>query len=297
MQKAPKYRLVQVIETEHMSLLLQLEKAIQALEKQKQSLFESLENSCWQYERLLERIPEQVKQSLLDDDLFSQYTIPEQAPLPPNLHRAYQHWVSASRVLIAKNNPSRLDEFDELYELVKSALVNRHISKPDQFILQERIDRQSDLLSAIPNHLKYSLYDIELEAYSTIINDELQAAEHLLAKGFLRPAGSLAGVLLERHLKTLLRKHNPPIKVRKNATLSPLNDACKDNVYDSVAWRKVQHLTDLRNICAHDKTKDPTKLQVTELIAGVSSILKMYSPQRNSEGIKLESYGSSETLV
>ena len=261
-----------------MSLLSNLEKTIQDLEEQKQSLFKCLENSCWQYERLIERIPEQVKQSFLDYDPVGQYVIPEQAPVPANLHRVYQQWVSASRVLIARNHPSRLDEFNELYELAKSTLTNKHISKSVQFELQERIDRQSDLLSAIPSHLKYSLYDIELEAYSAIINDELQAAEHLLSKGFLRPAGSLAGVLLERHLKTLLKKHDPPIKFRKNATLSPLNDACKNNIYDSVTWRKVQHLTDLRNICAHDKTKDPTKSQVAELIAGVSSILRMHSP-------------------
>ena len=262
-----------------MSLLSNIENAIQELEEQKKFLFRSLEDSCWQDDRSLERIPERVENSFsLDDDSFGSHVVPEQAPLPPSFHRAYQQWVSSSRVLIAKNNPSRLDEFDESYKQTKNMLSGRHISKRSQFQLQEEIDKQLDLLATIPNHLRYSLYDIELEAYSAVINDGLQVAEKLLSKGFLRPAGSFAGVLLERHLKTLLKKHVPPINFRKNATISPLNDACKSTIYDSATWRKVQYLADLRNICAHDKAKEPTKLQVTELIAGVSSILKMHSP-------------------
>ena len=92
-----------------------------------------------------------------------------------------------------------------------------------------------------------------------------------------RPAGVLAGVVLERHLKNLLRKHTPPIKYTKNATLSSLNGLCKDTVYDLVTWRRVQHLTDLRNLCAHDKTREPSKNEVEELVDGVSAVLKTHN--------------------
>ena len=81
------------------------------------------------------------------------------------------------------------------------------------------------------------------------MDDEVQAARHLLSRGFLRSAGALVGVVLERHLKTLLRKHTLPIRYPKKAGLSKLNDLCKDTIYDLVTWRKVQHLTDLRNLC------------------------------------------------
>jgi hypothetical protein len=139
------------------------------------------------------------------------------------------------------------------------------------------IQNQFDILAAVPSHLRFSIYDVELEAYSVLMDDELDAAQHLLSKGFLRPAGVLAGVILERHLKNLLRKHTPPIKYRKNATLSSLNDLCKETVYDLVTWRRVQHLTDLRNLCAHDKTREPSKDEVSELIDGVSAILKTHN--------------------
>lgn len=260
-----------------MTLLAKLENAIQELEKQKQEIFNALENSCWPDDRSLERIPEK-QETLLFELIEEERVIPEQAPLPPKIHQIYQHWVSATRTLISKNQPERLSEFDELYNSVKQTLSQRYITKYAQFQTQSQIEIQFDLLSAIPNHLRYSLYDVELEAYSVLIEDELQAAKHLLSKGFLRGAGGLAGVLLERHLKNLLSKHTPPITFRKNATISPLNDACKETIYDLITWRKVQHLLDLRNLCSHDKTSEPTKSQVAELIVGVSSILKMHSP-------------------
>ena len=260
-----------------MTLLAKLEEAIQDLGEEKQRILKLLEDSCWQDDRSLERIPEKRESSILGVAIGDTIT-PEQAPLPPKIHQTYQHWVSAARVLISKNQPERLIEFDKLYDQVKQILSQRYIQKNVQFQTQGNIEIQFDLLSAIPNHLKYSLYDVELEAYSVLIDDELQAAKHLLSKGFLRGAGGLAGGLLERHLKNLLRKHTPPSTFRKNATISPLNDACKETVYDSITWRKVQHLSDLRNLCSHDKTQEPTKSQVNDLLSGVSSILKMHSP-------------------
>jgi len=210
---------------------------------------------------------------LLDEEKV----IPEKSPLPPDVGRIYQQWYSAARVILAKNQPDRLAEFDEAYSAIQQMIQRRYVMKDEQFRLMDLINAQFDILAAVPSHLRFSIYDIELEAYSVLMDDELEAARHLLSKGFSRPAGVLAGVILERHLKNLLRKHTPPIKYRKNATLSSLNDLCKSAVYDLVTWRKVQHLTDLRNLCAHDKTREPTKDEVTELIGGVSAILRTYN--------------------
>jgi hypothetical protein len=102
------------------------------------------------------------------------------------------------------------------------------------------------------------------------------AAQTLAKQGFLRPVGALDGVIFERHLKNLLRKHDPPVTLHANATLSTLNYLCKDKVYDVPVWRHVQHLGDLRNLCAHEKDREPTKDEVGELLTGVSGILRTH---------------------
>jgi len=254
-------------------MLAQLEKAIQELKVRKEELLGNVQQQCWADDRANERIPERIEPAFdLDSDAGKR--IPEQSPLPPVTGGAYQQWYSSARAILARNQPDRLDEFDSLYASIKQLLAGRYVTKHQEFELLDKINAQFDILAAVPSHLQFSLYDIELEAYSVLMDDELEAARHLLSKGFLRSAGVLAGVMLERHLKNLLRKHTPPIKYRKDATLSSINGLCKESVYDLVTWRKVQHLTDLRNLCAHDKPREPTKEDVSELLGGVSAILK-----------------------
>jgi hypothetical protein len=267
-----------------MSTLTELEKAIRELEVQKQGLLDKVQNAGWKDNRPNERIPEKRDSDLTVRKLLEQDMVPEKSPLPSDSGLIYQQWYSAARTIIAKNQPSRLAEFDEVYSPTKKGaepgikqLLGKYVAKDEQFRLMDLINAQFEILAAVPSHLRFSIYDIELTIYSVLMDDELEAARHLISRGFLRPAGALAGVILERHLKTLLRKHTPPIKYSDKATLAQLNDLCKDTAYDVVTWRKIQHLTDLRNLCDHDKTREPTKDEVTELINGVSAILKTHN--------------------
>lgn len=210
---------------------------------------------------------------------------PEKRLLPSDISSLYQQWYSAAKTILDKNQPSRTPEFENAYSPdktkddigIKQLIAKRYITKAEQFKLMDLIDAQFDILAAVPSHLKFSLYDVELTAYSVLMDDEIIAAKHLLRNGFIRPAGALAGVILERHLKNLLRKHTPPIKYKEKDTLAALNDLCKETIYDLVAWRKVQHLADIRNLCDHDKEREPTKDEVAELINGVSAMLKTYN--------------------
>ena len=95
-----------------------------------------------------------------------------------------------------------------------------------------------------------------------------------LVKVNLRAAGALAGVVLERHLQRAAANHGVSIR-KKSPTISDLNDPLKQKgVYGVTIWRKIQLLADIRNICSHQKSDEPTKDQVNELIDGVNSIIK-----------------------
>jgi len=274
-----------------MNMLANLEKAIEELEIQKDEIFRKIQINGWEDDRSFKSIPEKKKvisHSIADLDPFgdTEIIIPERRPLPFDVGRIYQKWYGAVRVIIEKNQPARLDEFDEIYNYhgkkseaqgkrIKQIIERKHIEKREQFLLFDLINRQFDILSAVPNHVRYSIYDIELTVYSVLMDDDISASRHLLSNGFLRPAGALAGVILERHIKNLLRKNSPPIKYKETDTLSKVNDLCKNsNIYDGIIWRKIQHLTDLRNLCDHSKDREPTKEDVNDLINGVSEILK-----------------------
>jgi len=260
------------------TILAELEGAIQQLQEQKNALLDEIQKFGWKDDRFRERIPEVVK-GILDINVLEGFTIvPERSPLPPNCSRDYQRWYSAARAVLAKNQPSRMAEFDQGYSEIKTLLQTRYVGKHEQFKLMDLINFQFEVLAAVPAHLQFLMYDIELTAYSILMDDELEAARYLYSKGFLRPAGALAGVILERHLKNLLRKHTPPIKYSEKAGLGKLNGLCKDSVYDLATWRKVQYLADLRHLCTHDKTREPTKDEIEELLNGVSAILKSCTP-------------------
>ena len=273
-----------------MSMITNLEKAIDELDIQKGAIFKKIQNIGWEDDRSFKPIPEkkEIISYLKNIDILEdkEITIPESRPLPSDVGRIYQKWYGAARVIIEKNQPARLDEFDEIYnnydkkakiqsKRIKQIIERKHIEKQEQFILFDLINRQFDILSAVPCHLRYSIYDVELTVYSVLMDDEISASRHLLSNGFLRPAGALAGVISERHIKNLLRKNSPPIRYKETDTLSKINELCKNsNIYDGIKWRKIQHLTDLRNLCDHPKERDPTKEEVNDLINGVSEILK-----------------------
>lgn len=64
-----------------------------------------------------------------------------------------------------------------------------------------------------------------------------------------------------------VRKKDPAI----NDFNQPLKDA---GVLDVPAWRQIQRLGDIRNLCDHNKHREPTKDEVIELIDGVDKISK-----------------------
>jgi len=84
-------------------------------------------------------------------------------------------------------------------------------------------------------------------------------------------------VLLERHLKTLADRRQPPLKYGKTAGISKLNDMLHQaGVYGTAPWRKVQWMADIRNQCDHAGTAEPKKEEVEDLIAEVRKFVALF---------------------
>lgn len=107
-----------------------------------------------------------------------------------------------------------------------------------------------------------------------LFDSELDAAKELHKRGFLRAAGAVAGVVLERHLQQVAENHELAIK-KKRPSIADFNDRLKNaDVLDVPTWRHIQRLADLRNLCDHSKDREPTSDEVVELISGVEKYTK-----------------------
>ena len=143
-----------------------------------------------------------------------------------------------------------------------------------------RFQQQLAILQSAQQRFKSSLFDIKQLLQADLFDSELEAAKELNRKGFLRGAGAIAGVVLERHLKGVCNNHK--IKITKtNPTINDLNQLLKDKeVIEIPIWRKIQYLADLRNFSDHHKTNknsnqiELSKEDITNLIKGVEEITK-----------------------
>jgi hypothetical protein len=211
----------------------------------------------------------------------------------PDPRQAYQAWYSEALACVRQLLPDRVDDFVSYYKPPKARKsidwINYTMS--DYMIAANVFDsgtyrdvvpeasalsaiyNQCQILEGILNRFESTLFDIRALVHADLLDYELAAAEELNKHGFPRGAGAIAGVVLEAHLAETCERHG--IKITKNSTISPLNDALKKaDVIDIPAWRFVQHLGDIRNKCDHRGTVEPTKDDVLELIEGVRKVTK-----------------------
>ena len=82
------------------------------------------------------------------------------------------------------------------------------------------------------------------------------------------------GVVLEKHLRQVCEDHSIRIQ-KKNPTINDLNELLRgESITDIPQWRHISLLADIRNLCDHNKQKEPTGQQVADLIEGTEKILK-----------------------
>ena len=207
----------------------------------------------------------------------------------PSFTRDYQGWYSEAQALIRQLLPDRLADFVSHYEVPKTRKEVRHTNYriadslvgltgrshdlgPEAAIPQ--FDQQLGILRSVKRRFRSSLFDIRHLVQADLFDSELDAAMELVKYGFLRGAGAVAGVVMEKHLTEVCRNHSITIR-KKKPGIADFNEALKrEGVVDMPQWRRNQHLADIRNLCGHHQSSEPTKEQVTDLIQGVGKVVK-----------------------
>jgi hypothetical protein len=212
----------------------------------------------------------------------------------PSFNAAYEAWYSECIAVIKQVLPDRLTDFKEHFEAPKNrkdisyasyriqdALKGLQVTRSpyDEVIVDHsaavpHFQQQCAILKAASRRFESSLFEIRQLVQADLFDSEIEAARHLFKNKFLRAAGAIAGVVLERHLFQVCSDHQ--IKVaKKNPGINDLNQLLRDGgVIDVPQWRHITMLADIRNLCDHNKQKEPTQEQVGDLIDGADKVLK-----------------------
>jgi hypothetical protein len=213
--------------------------------------------------------------------------------LPP-FNSAYEAWYSECLALIRQVLPDRLQDFRDHFEVpkgrknndisfanyrIQDALKGLKVSRHGEVIADDKaalphFQQQAAILKAAAKRFESSLFDIRQLLQADLFDSEIAAARELLRNKFVRAGGAVAGVVLEKHLAQVCDDHRLKI-AKKNPGIGDLNELLKANsVIDVPQWRFISMLADIRNLCDHNKKKEPTEDQVSDLIDGTDKILK-----------------------
>jgi hypothetical protein len=208
----------------------------------------------------------------------------------------YQNWYTITLSVVKQIIPQRFNEFENLYLAdSKRKIINRtnftiqdwlngyrlyDIIYPEDCDIDDieivilKFQTQKSILESASQRFDNSLFDIRKIVQAELFDSEIDAANELLKNGYLRAAGAIAGVLLEKHLNEVCENHMIKIN-KKTPSISGYNDLLKDsNVIEVHIWRFIQRLGDIRNLCDHKKDYEPEKNDIMELLNGVDKIIK-----------------------
>jgi hypothetical protein len=226
-------------------------------------------------------LPEERKRELGPEKMA------EVEQLKVNFEENYQCWYSQSLVLLKQLLPDRLPEFVSLYhgdgkhkkvyrdtfniqDWLKGlrAFEDKAGNKffDDIGIVLVSLKTQIEILKSIESRFESSLFDVAHLTRMEIYNSELSAARGLAERGFLRGAGAIAGVVIEKHLGAVCDSHAVTLRT-EHPTIKDLSDQLKkEKVVGTPTWKQIRRLEDLRHLCDERQDREPTKDEVKELI-------------------------------
>ncbi|WP_299082648.1 hypothetical protein [uncultured Ruegeria sp.] len=212
----------------------------------------------------------------------------------PNFKNDYQAWYSKAQAVIKQVMPDRLADFISYFEIPKGRKdityqnymirdylqglqVTRGWEKEvvaDGVAAIPEFTQQLNMVKAAKKSLESKLMDLTAVLQADLFDSEIDTAGGLAKAGYLRAAGAICGVVIEKHLNHVRENHNLKI-AKKNPGISDLSQLLrKADVITLAQERFIQSLADTRNLCSHAKGREPTKEEIAELVEGTGKVLK-----------------------
>jgi hypothetical protein len=204
----------------------------------------------------------------------------------------YNEWYNEALSVVKQLMPERLEDFVNYYKRPKRKEFSYETYTISDYLIGmvkknhwgeiivsstsviTKFVQQLNIVKSLKARFNSSLYDIKQLLQANIFDSELESASELCKKGFYRAAGAVCGVVLEKHLSQVAISHNLIIS-KKKPTINDYNDLLKNNnVIDTATFRRIQLMGDIRNLCDHNKTKEPQKEDIEELIDLTNKLIK-----------------------
>lgn len=210
----------------------------------------------------------------------------------PDFKDEYQKWYSSAQAVIKQVLPDRLEDFVSYYEyprvrktigfqnyMVRDYLQGLKIERYGQGAITGRAAipefvQQLNIVKAAKGTLESTLIDLKAVLQADLFDSEIDTASALAKAGYLRAAGAVCGVVIEKHLDHVRNAHGIKI-AKKNPGISDLAQILRASSVITLAQERViQSLADTRNLCSHAKGREPTKDEIAELVQGTTKVIK-----------------------
>jgi hypothetical protein len=165
----------------------------------------------------------------------------------PRFSFGYQRWYSEALAVVKQLIPDRLSDFTRLYEkpktrkeityenyMIEDLLQGLAVTRSsDKRVLVNgaaaipRFAQQVEILKSAQGRFESSLFDIRQLVQADLFDSELEVARELHKNKFLRAAGAVTGVVLEKHLAQVCANHNISVS-KKNPTIGDFNDLLRN---------------------------------------------------------------------
>lgn len=254
-------------------------------------IYEEIYNECDSiFGSFLMYLVERHREYFEDDNFIEKIKTNYKDCSASSFRNRYQKWYTNSIIVLNAFLPERKNEFIELYSPdpkrkkltgltykisdAISGLSNSFASPIDSI---SQVQRQIDIVKSLKDIIDSKIGDIKQIIENDVFENELDSARYLLFKGFNRSAGAICGVLLEKHLKSMVSSRGLIIS-KRDPSINDLNaELYKNGVIDSTQNKYLLFLGDLRNKCDHDKELEPTKDEITDFINGTNKVIKTYN--------------------
>jgi len=210
-----------------------------------------------------------------DDAFGGKYTTPsgELKILQETLFRDYQKWYSSSRHLVNDYMPERIAEFEEFYTRIIHGLKLESgwgIHDKSEYINSWSNDFLNQLGILLSVQLVAEIKEKSLRRIlaSDIANSEIEESELLFKNKRYRAAGAVAGVALERYLKTLCEINDVEYKTRGISSLAHSVHTERPSKLDDTVLKQMIYLAGIRDDCVH-----PNDIPDDELEANVRRLI------------------------
>ena len=194
----------------------------------------------------------------------------------------YQQWFYTTFWLVQEYAPEWVQIFESNYsssnhgsngviDYLKLSSYSHYTTRNDVITsLVKQLTTQMSILLSLPSVVEIKEMSLRVLITADVARTEIEQAELLLDSGFERAAGSIAGVALELHLKTLCDVNN--VSYPPKATIEPLAQALyKDKKLDITEFKRIQYLASIRNKCSHPEPV--STMEVRNLIDGVKKLV------------------------